>query len=870
MPRLHEVHVVAHTHWDREWYHTVERFRQRLIALVDELLDDPPPAGESFLLDGQAVLIDDYLTVRPERAAELSALLRDGRLEAGPWYVLADELIPSGEALVRNLLTGRATVRRLRGEPPPVLYCPDSFGHPAALPDLARGFGCDMVILWRGYGGARWPAGDMAGWRSTTGSEVLLYHLPPDGYEFGSSLPLAPEQVRMRWSRIAETLGARTATGVAVLTNGADHHARQRGQREAVATLSVAAAPVRVHASSLREAATALTQASTRQSIPMVQGELRDSYGYTWTLSGTLGTRAAQKRRNAQVERLLVRDVEPWLALLGPVAGRRALLREAWRTLLLAHPHDTLCGTSIDAVADAMDARLASASEQGRSLRDDAVRALIGHDAVRARDVLAAWRPVVVLRNRAPRRRGGVAEVTLSATMADVAVGPGSATRQGAPRRPPAWGIDGVPIQILERRTRVALTESTRAYPRAARVGEVRALAWVDPMPGYGIVTRAQAPGATVVPPTAVRVEDRRIENGLLRVEIDDANVVRLTDLATNRAVSDVIGLENARDVGDLYTPALREALPPGLLRRARVLHRGPLRGELSLDYDIPGDGGSRGERCEVRLALDADLPALRIAVRGVNRTVDHRLRLRIATGLAGASTLADAAFHPATRTRLEIPELDARMERVVHTAPLHRWVARFARDAGATIISDGLAEYESLADGAVAITLLRAVGELSRHDLPERPGHAGWPASTPGAQSLGPYAARFALALHGADSPAQREAIERLAEDVLLPIAGETLRSNLASPGEHHGLELEGAGLTFSAAAPAQREGWVVLRCVNRLDSRTRGRWRWHREIGEAVRARLDETPLTALEPDGRTVTFDAEPGEIVTILLR
>ena len=115
MSRLHDVFVVAHTHWDREWYLQAERFRQRLVALVDELLDDPPADGESFLLDGQAVLLDDYLAVRPERTAELSALLRDGRVEAGPWYVLADELIPGGEALVRNLAIGRDTVRQHGG-----------------------------------------------------------------------------------------------------------------------------------------------------------------------------------------------------------------------------------------------------------------------------------------------------------------------------------------------------------------------------------------------------------------------------------------------------------------------------------------------------------------------------------------------------------------------------------------------------------------------------------------------------------------------------------------------------------------------------------------------------------------------------------
>src|SRR4051812_3046058 len=102
MAPLTDLFVVSHTHWDREWYHSADEFRARLVRLIDELLDDPPAEHASFLLDGQAILLDDYLDVRPERAGELSTLLRERRIEAGPWYVLADELIPSGEALIRN------------------------------------------------------------------------------------------------------------------------------------------------------------------------------------------------------------------------------------------------------------------------------------------------------------------------------------------------------------------------------------------------------------------------------------------------------------------------------------------------------------------------------------------------------------------------------------------------------------------------------------------------------------------------------------------------------------------------------------------------------------------------------------------------
>src|SRR5437016_2646036 len=86
-------------------------------CLIDVLLDDPSANDSSFLLDGQTIVLEDYLDVRPERASELAIALRDGRLEAGPWFVLADELIPSGEGLVRNLLAGRRTLRALRAEP---------------------------------------------------------------------------------------------------------------------------------------------------------------------------------------------------------------------------------------------------------------------------------------------------------------------------------------------------------------------------------------------------------------------------------------------------------------------------------------------------------------------------------------------------------------------------------------------------------------------------------------------------------------------------------------------------------------------------------------------------------------------------------
>lgn len=897
--------VVAHTHWDREWYHSAERFRQRLIPLVDELLDAPPPAGASFLLDGQGIVLEDYLAVRPERAAELSALLRDGRIEAGPWYVLADELIPSGEALLRNLLEGRDAVRRLRGEPPPVLYCPDSFGHPAILPELASGFGCELVVLWRGYGGARWPAGDTVRWRGPTGTSVLVHHLPRDGYEFGSSLPTSREEADSRWQHIDATLRPRATTGMVLLLNGADHHARQRDQAHAVTVLASSASNATVSPSSLAGAVQQIVEASATKELPIIAGELRDSYGYTWTLGGTLATRAAQKRRNAIVERTLVRDVEPWIALTtqGGDTGRRALLRAAWRDLLRGHPHDTLCGTSIDAVADAFDQSLATVHAQADGLRSDALRALVEHDAELARFAQPDWRPALLLRNPVARRRVGVAEVVITEKVADVAVGPGSASRQGARTALEDSLLGRLGLQQLAVREVVELTESPRAYPDADLVRETRALMWVDGVAGYTAVSRPLDEIAATAPPGVVVVGREAMDNGILRVSVDASGIVRVEDHGSGRVITDLLRLERERDAGDLYTPAIRERQDVIRFLACERTLSGPLRGELALRFDDAGAGGA----IEVRLQLESGLAAVRIRLSGVNRVTNGRLRLGVRgdldraarTGVApegadvrangdggdgegahsefgGAphaghtiSTLADAAFHPVLRRPTVATAEDAQMEHVVHTAPLHRFVSRFARDRGMTLISDGLAEYESLPDGSLAVTLVRSVGELSRHDLPERPGHAGWPAATPGAQCIGPWAAELAVALHGPDTPAQRDTIERLAEDVLLPITGETLRSNLRDARVAGGLELHGDGLAFSAAMPARQPGWIVLRCVNRRDEGVQGTWRLDQPILEVRRARLDETPSDSLEVDGNVIRFRAAPMEIVTILV-
>ena len=167
----------------------------------------------------------------------------------------------------------------------------------------------------------------------------------------------------------------------------------------------------------------------------------------------------------------------------------------------------------------------------------------------------AAWRPAVLLRNPVARARGGVVELTLSATLTDIAVGPGSASRQGVRRRVPAWRVDGVPLQILSRHERVALTESPRAYPDADLVVEARAVGWIAPLAGYVAETRMQTRGADIEAPHPVVVSATTLDNGRVRIEVGENGEITFEDRELGRRIADFVSLQRlARRRGSLHT----------------------------------------------------------------------------------------------------------------------------------------------------------------------------------------------------------------------------------------------------------------------------------------------------------------------------
>ena len=340
--------VVPHTHWDREWYAPFEEFQLRLAAVVDEVIEvlESDPSFTCFTLDGQAIVLEDYLDVRPENEARLRALLQTGRLEVGPSYILPDELLVGAEPLVRNLLIGRAVCRRYGAEPTPVGYMPDSFGHPLQLPQILVGFGIDTFIFSRGLGDELDDLGVVFRWRAPDGSEIRAFQQLA-GY---SSFNVSDVDAHARIEYISERFGAalmRAGIDAVLLCDGDDH---RRVRRDLPALCSELERGLPGTSFTIAHYADYVAAADP-DGLPAHTGELLGSRLWN-VLRGVNSARLYLKRANERAERRLL-EVETLGALRALHTGQRfpvSDFRLAWRQLLKCHPHDSICGCSCDEV----------------------------------------------------------------------------------------------------------------------------------------------------------------------------------------------------------------------------------------------------------------------------------------------------------------------------------------------------------------------------------------------------------------------------------------------------------------------------------------------------------------------------------------
>lgn len=350
--------VVPHTHWDREWYLPFQRFRLRLVGLLDDVLtrmDDDPRLR--FTLDGQMAAVDDYLEIRPERSELVGRLVRDGRLAVGPWQILMDEFLCSGETIVRNLELGLRRADALGGAMR-IGYLPDMFGHIAQMPQILRGFGLDRACVWRGV--PERVTTHAFVWQAPDGSRVRTEYLP-GGY--GNAVHMFGDSglVDERAEDVAAWLREwRPEGGASLAMYGSDHTAPAADLAEQVENASL---PMRL--ATLGEF---LTDASV-DGLPVVEGEMR-SHARANILPGVFSVRIPLKAAMGAAERRVARLAEPLAALWLPDGSADRFLELAWRKLIEVSCHDSVTGCGSDATAQQVAARMAEAEQLGHAVFD--------------------------------------------------------------------------------------------------------------------------------------------------------------------------------------------------------------------------------------------------------------------------------------------------------------------------------------------------------------------------------------------------------------------------------------------------------------------------------------------------------------------
>jgi len=370
------------THWDREWYEPFQEFRMWLVELIDELMDlmERDPRYLSFHLDGQTIVIEDYLEIRPEQRERLLRFLKERRILIGPWYNLPDEWLVSGESLVRNLMRGIRTCRELGIMPLNFAYTPDQFGHIAALPMIMSGFGLKVGIVWRGTQDETYPAQFI--WEGPDGSDMVYYKLMDKGsygpFDFLARTPVkkagfTDESFKKHFEPYFAEEKARGAAPVVLMLDAIDHQRPDPEMPGLMENLQRRYPEIEFIWGTLEQYGEELLK--HRQAYPRRKGELRDPARDSrrvgqYLIVHTLSSRADIKKRNDECTALLEKWCEPY-ALFALMAGHTPITRylaNSWDYLLKNHPHDSICGCSIDQVHTDMHYRFDQAQMLGEGL----------------------------------------------------------------------------------------------------------------------------------------------------------------------------------------------------------------------------------------------------------------------------------------------------------------------------------------------------------------------------------------------------------------------------------------------------------------------------------------------------------------------
>ncbi|QGQ95127.1 alpha-mannosidase [Paenibacillus psychroresistens] len=847
------VHVISHTHWDREWYMPYEKHHVRLIKLMDSLIDlfEQDPHFASFHLDGQTIILEDYLQVRPERKQKLIELVKAGNLHIGPWYILQDEFLISSEANVRNLLVGLRDAKAY-GDVCKIGYFPDSFGNMGQAPQLLRQAGMDTAVFGRGVKpvgvnntveeSAKYesPFSEM-NWRGADGS-VVTGILFANWYHNGMEIPVNEAEALIFWQERLGNVERFASTSHLLLMNGCDHQPVQSDLSMALETARKLFPDIDFRHSNFRDYIGEL-KLSFPEELAVVQGELRSQQTNGWgTLVNTASTRVYIKQANQLGQAMLEKVAEPLAAfahLLGTPYPHH-LLTYAWKTLMQNHPHDSICGCSVDEVHQEMMTRFAKSLDVADEIAADSMSvicALIDTSCFIPIDTDTV--PFIVF-NTSGWIRTGVIQVELeikristnemppqqaAALLKNEPLLPGDLINSDGGSIPFTMEDLGVQFSYDLPNDRFRQPYMTRKIRLTFEAEKVPALGYK----AYGYVNKSEKPTDEF---SSMVKGNGMLENEWLKVHIAFDGSIQLTHKESGHTFNELCVYENVGDIGNEYTFKQPEGdsvlTTKGLPARINLVENTAFRAsyEIVHDWAIPASADEdllremqeivglmerRSQRTQetvllsisTLISLEKGERGLKVQTKFNNQAKDHRVRVLFPTDLQTTVHHVDSIFEVATRSN-EPSEEWVNPSNCQHQ---QAFVRVSDEKMGLTIANLGLQEYEVLRDGhnTIAITLLRSVGELGDW------GHF----PTPEAQCLGKHEVNFMIIPHaasGMDSGAYVEAYQ-----YQIPwMMKQTLLQSGSIPANHGFLEWSGNSLALSSVKIAEETNDFIVRWFN------------------------------------------------------
>lgn len=761
--------VISHTHWDREWYLPFENFRVKLVELIDNLLDIMEAEPEfRFHLDAQTIVLEDYLEIRPEQREVLVDHIKQGRILVGPWYIHNDFFLTSGEATIRNLLIGSRLAQQF-GHCTMVGYVPDQFGLISQLPQIFAKAGIDTALFGRGYSFPGELKKSEFSWKSDNGSQVLAVHMPfwyNNAQRFSANIDRAERMLTLISDRLSQT----ATTPYYLLMNGVDHLEAQEDLLPILHQLNLRLPENEKIVQTTMPEYMAMVKESTTVLDEYV-GEMR--HGGKWNiLAGTLSSRVYLKQWNVRSQTMLENRLEPLYTFLhtaGIHSYPSGYLRYLWKLLLQNHPHDSICGCSVDRVHEHMVDRFKRIEEVANDLLKRGLGTLASYVC---RNGLSDDEYLITIFNTSSRVRSSVLEVDVEFPKAEAPAGFAIVDEQRTT----------VPYVVTGRRERVRDLLSPVNLPGMMEVVSYTVRLFVNHVPGMGyrsfVVTPSDLTSTAALEWGSVQT-GHILENEYLRVQVGTDGSIQLTDKSTQVVYDRCLVFEDKEDTGDSYIyqhSGHDSVLSTQFSAMVEQFERDPLVERCIVTYllktpecyDFAND-----VRCpntvdipvRVQLTLAKGSKVLDVSIEIDNRAQDHRIRALFATPIQTSMSHAGSPFDVVVRDAKKVRTGEVEVAQQPNTS----FVNLDDDGYGLAILNEGLYEYELILGNdstTLALTLLRGNGFISR-DSSGLPSADTW--MVPGNQCLGAHTFRLGIYPHAGDLVTAD--VVQVAQDYLNPV---------------------------------------------------------------------------------------------------